>query len=141
MVGDLGNCSGADEGQLVHFLIKLQPVLSIAPNFPSDVMKLILPYTSGQLFHMWLNAIQVNVGWDKLHMLSLSRFFLGIQRRRLEAHFVRDNNYQQSFCNFVESIVAEGNALRSYYTERQLIDVILLNIPPRIRSHIVFNTK
>lgn len=62
MVCDLGNCSGADEVQLVHFLTKLQPVFSIPPNSTSDVMKLVLPHTSGQLFHVWLNAIQVNVG-------------------------------------------------------------------------------
>lgn len=101
MVRDLGNCSGADVVLLVHFPIILQPVFSIAPNSPSDVIKLLLPLTLGQLFHVWLNVIQVNLGRDKLYTLILSHFFPGIQKRRLEARFVeRQQLPTQSFGDF-----------------------------------------
>lgn len=142
MLHGLTRCSGGDEMQLVEFLTRVKQIFSIAPNSCTDVMKLILPYTAGNLFQIWLNAVQINASWEGLHTLIISRFFPSIHKRRIEALVVERQQFpSETFCDFVESVLGGADALMSCYTEGQLIEIILANMSPHTRNHIVFHTR
>lgn len=47
----------------------------------------------------------------------------------------------ETFCDFVESVLAGASALKSCYTEGQLIEIMLANMAPYTRNQIVFHTR
>lgn len=112
MIRGLPKYTGVDEMQLVEFLVNAFQIFSIAPNSCSDVMKLILPCTAGQLFQIGLNAIQINTNWDGLHALIIHRFLPSIHKRRIEALVVERQQFPyEALCNFVESVLGGAQAL------------------------------
>lgn len=59
-------------------------MFTIAPHSCSNVMKSVSLCMSGQLFQVWLSAIQTNHVWDCLHLLIINRFVPGLQKFSLD---------------------------------------------------------
>lgn len=142
LVKSLPKCSGSDEKQLITFLRKVIPVFSIAPRAENEVVKLILPSTSDHLFAVWLSGIQTRQSWNDLHASILYKFFPGVHRKRLETEYVlRQQLPNESFSDFVEDIVGTAQALQLSWPEYYLVDIIMSNLAPHVRSHLVLQNR
>lgn len=75
-------------------------------------------------------------------LFIINRFFPNIHKGRIEAMVVERQQFpSETFCDFAESVLGGAGALQSCCTEGQLIEIILANMAPHTRNHIVFHTR
>lgn len=142
LIRRLPTCSGDNEGHLLNFLQKVIPIFAISPGFEVDTMKLILPCTSEGLFNIWVGAIQTRMSWSELHCAILDSYFPGVHRKRLETQYIfRKQSPTETFPQFVEDIVGSAKALQLHWPEFHIVEIILANIAPYVRSHLVMQNK
>lgn len=136
------SCSGSDEHLLLKFLQKIGPIFSITEYGHTETIKLILPCTTDHLFTLWVDAIQRKISWTDLHDEILDNFFPGIHKKRLETQYVfRQQFPSETFADFVEEIISMSRALNLGWPDFHLIDIIMSNVAPHVRSHLTMHTK
>lgn len=134
--------SGADERELVEFLKQLRPVFEIDPLNSNEIIKLLLPKVSGQLFNLWMRAISSNVSWENLHIGILNQFLTPMRLRELQLLVVeRPQRFNELFIDYVEDCVMSAFALRVGLSEADMIESVLSRCLPETRHHFTFGSK
>lgn len=142
LIKNVSVADGSDEIQLLNFLKELKPLFDISPADSSQIVKLLIPKTKGQLFKLWVDAATSNVSWEDLHRAILV-YFLPVGRLgELEAlELDRPQRPGESFVEYVDNVVAVAFALRTNRTEDEVIESVLCKCDPATKAHFAFNNK
>jgi hypothetical protein len=135
------NVDGSDEFAVVQFLKALKPILDIVPSFELEVIKLLTPKVTGQLFEIWIQAISSGVNWEILHLEILDRFIPALRRREIEIlELDRPMRTDETFSDYCEHVIAAAFALNTRLTEGEIIEIVLSKCRPHVKTHFVFGT-
>lgn len=142
LVRNITVCDATDDCELLHFLKKISRLFLISPGSDSEIIKILLPLTKGQLFHLWIDSISKNFNWEKLHVTLLETFFPDSKyRRTAHTYFERHQRLNEDFPSFVEDIIETHEILKLEWKEVEIIQLILDNMIPQLRSFILFESK
>lgn len=142
LIKDLRSVSGADERDLIRFLKTLRPIFEVAPMCSTEVIKLITPKVTGQLFQIWIEAVSARVNWETLHCKILDYFLPPLRLRELHlSEIERPQRREEQFVEYVEDVIASAFALRANLSEREVIDSVLSKCAPNTRSHFSFDFR
>lgn len=134
--------SGSDERELVEFLKQLRPVFEIDPYNSNEVIKLLLPKVTGQLFNLWMRAVTSNANWEMLHTEILNHFLTPMRLRELQLVVVeRPQRIDEQFVEYVEDCIMSAFALRVGLSERDVVESVLNRCRPETRHHFTFGRK
>lgn len=134
--------SGSSEEELVRFLKQLKPIFELNPEYTPEIIKLLIPKVTGQLFTLWMRAVSLRVGWDILHTEILNYFLTPLRLRELQMFVVeRPQQPTESFMDYVEEIIASAFALKVHLTESDVIESVLGRCLPETRVHFSFDSK
>lgn len=135
----INTVDATDEFQLVIFLKQLRPIFEIAPNCSGEIVKLLVPKVSGQLFELWMEAVSAGADWQSLHCEILERFLPSMRRREIEAiELERPQRTDETFSDYVEHLLAVAFALKTRLSEQEVIEIALSKCRPETRSHFSF---
>lgn len=135
------NVDGSDEFAVVQFLKALKPIFDIVPSFELEVIKLLTPKVTGQLFEIWIQAVSSGVNWEVLHLEILERFIPALRRREIEIlELDRPMRADETFSDYCEHVIAAAFALNTRLSEREIIEIVLNKCMPHVKTHFVFGT-
>lgn len=141
LINKLDIVDGSDEFQLVQFLKKVIPILHVSPVNSFEIIKLLVPKVSGQLFTLWINGIANRVDWDILHSTILDTFIPSLRRREIQViEMDRPQKNHETLTDYCENVISAGFALKSTLTEKDVIDIIMNKCHPSNRQHFTFGT-
>lgn len=139
MLNKINVVDGTDELGLVNFLKNLSPVFQIAPNCSQEIIKLLIPKVTGQMFSLCVEAVAAQVEWDDLHNEILSRFIPPLRRREIASFELdRPQTPNETYAEYVEHLVSVAFALKTSLSESEVIEIAIRKCRPEIRSHFVF---
>lgn len=134
--------SGSDEAELVQFLKQLKPIFELDQENTHEIIKLLIPKVTGQMFTIWMKAVSVRVNWTVLHREILCYFLTSLRLRELQMLMIeRPQSPGESFMDFVEEVVASAFALQAQLTEEEVIESILSRCTPETRTHFMFGER
>lgn len=135
------NLDGSDEFAVVQFLKAIKPIFDIVPSFEREVIKLLTPKVTGQLFEIWIQAVSSGVNWEVLHLEILDRFIPALRRREIEIlELDRPMRTDETFSDYCEHVIAAAFALNTRLSEREIIEIVLNKCRPHVKTHFVFGT-
>lgn len=131
--------NGGNEFELLQFLKDLRPIFEVCPNNSGEIVKLLMPKVSGQLFKLWVQAVSGAADWESLHVAILECFIPPLRRREVEAiELERPQRPGEDFSDYVENVISTAFALRTRLAEADIIESILNKCSPDTKRHFTF---
>ncbi|KAJ4447483.1 hypothetical protein ANN_09490 [Periplaneta americana] len=143
LVRNLRLTDGKNPRLLMGFLMESIGIHALGLVGDREFILGLIPQTSGLLLEIFGRGIRFQWTWPIL----LERVVLELLPSRLREDLVRDylsRRFQfpeENFLEFLDSVYRANVILNHYSTESQLIELILQNMSPCIRSHFVFQSR
>jgi hypothetical protein len=108
-----------------------------------DFIMCLIPSTFGRLLDMFGRALELQWNWacllDKVVTVFFpSRLREGLTRRYLTRRF---QSKGEIFSDFITAQYRANQILKYFSTEGELIDFIIQNLKPSMRTHLIYSSK
>ncbi|PNF31022.1 hypothetical protein B7P43_G18038 [Cryptotermes secundus] len=147
VVGDLVRnipmLSGTDPESVLHFLIRAQEVYDLNLVGDLEFLALLVGRTSGRVTQILGLHLGTPSKWGVVSSELSSTFLPPRIREEFLSKYVlrRFQSPTEELTEFIMSVVAAARILSYHGSESDLVQRIVQNIHPRVRSYLVFGSK
>ncbi|KAG8299877.1 hypothetical protein J6590_090445 [Homalodisca vitripennis] len=131
--------NGLNVFELMDYLRVMQQLVSETPLNDSEVLNISIGYAHGPSYQKLLEykvSIKIIIEIHK----SLMNFFVPMgQKESLKRDLVhRSQKHNEILSSYISSIKENEKLLQCDYTEKEIVDIIMVGIAPNVRARLVF---
>jgi len=140
-VRELRSCDGLEVNALLHFIKTMLHIRKGSDLSDSEIFEILSVYATGPL----LNRIRSNKLFkpdvNHLHR-DLIRYFLpqSLRENLIRDRVTRVQKYMEPLLGYVASVIEHAEILVCDYSEKQVVDILILGLHPTVRSRLVFHS-
>ena len=143
LIRKVRNCDGSNPEHVYEFLLKLCSIYEFHLVNDEDFLNGCLIRTDGSLTRIWSECIQQKFNWmqARCHVMKYllpSRLMEDFVVKFITRRFQKSH---ENLSDFISQIHNSARLLSYNVSEERLIDIILQNMSPSIRSHLIFSSK
>ena len=143
LIASIPTLSGTDPEQIIQFLIRASEVLELRLLPDSEIMAFLITRTSGRIMQMIATHIGTTDSWGVVQSQIIATFLPHRVKEKFLTSMVleRFQAPSEDLTDYITSVVAAARILEFVGTEPQLVQRIVQNLHPKIRSHCIFQKR
>jgi hypothetical protein len=135
--------SSTDPEDILRFLIRVNQVVELKLLPDSEFMALLISRTSGRVMQILGAHVGTTDGWDRVQSEIISTFLPPRVKEQFLASYVLDRFQAptEDLTAYVMSVVGAASIYVFAGTEAQLVQRMVQNLHPRVKSHCMFESR